>query len=88
MVDTQIAKILLDITKEVTFAMSTGDQKFLNPFSGELLVHRQRKDGARVLFTITEEHSGSTKGEAVIGPSGNPRYVRDLGGRVICDDSK
>jgi len=65
--------------------MSWGTE-FVNPSSGEKLIHRDRPDGTRDLLIIPPD--GSDHGHAVLDPSGNPRYIRETDGRVVADDSK
>jgi len=57
---------------------------FHNPLSGETLIHRERPDGTRDLFHGPT--GSSAHGHAVLDPMGNPRYEREISGRVIVDD--
>lgn len=61
-------------------------ERFVNPTSGETLIHREREDGKRDLFIIPPDGNQNDHGHAVIYPDGHPAYIREFNGRVICDD--
>lgn len=53
---------------------------------GEFFVHRERPDGTRELIfgpIGSQDHA-----HTVLKPNGNPVFIREIGGRLICDDQK
>ena len=66
------------------------EEKFFNPISGEMLIHRERDDGTRDL--IIENPSVGATGcdhfHAVLEKNGNVEYLREMFGNLIADKKR